>query len=302
MKTNLWIDTDMGNDDIMAISMLFLSNKTSIKGISLVNGVSSVNRGYENINVLLTYCGVNIPILSGYTTALVPNNTTFPIQDRKRAENLTLLSNLGIPKNKLKNDKQIGVKSIASFISKNITILALGPLTNLASIIQNQGAKFKNNVNQIILMGGGLKKGNVPPSRKAEYNIWLDPQAAQIVFNSGIPIIMVGIDATSCVPNSKEFVSLISEIQPNTIFGKIIKAITLGNTTDFDYFYDPLAASLLFNSTIQTDSKQGQINVSLKGDDIGTTYLNACSNGNVKVVTNVNSERFFSLLIDLMTL
>lgn len=301
MKINLWIDTDMGNDDIMAISMLFLSNKISIKGISLVNGVSSVNRGYENINAILTYCGVNIPILSGYTTALVPNNAAFPIQDRKRAEDLTLLSSLGIPNNKLKIDKQIGVKSIPGFISKNTTILALGPLTNLASIIQNQGAKFKNNVNQIILMGGSLKSGNVPPSRKAEYNIWLDPQAAQIVFNSGIPIVMVGIDATSCVPNSKEFVSMITEIQPSTIFGKIIKAITLGNTTDFDYFYDPLAASLLFNSTIQTDSIQGQINVSLKGDDIGTTYLSPCSNGNVKAIIKVGSEGFFTLLVDLMT-
>ena len=300
MKTNLWIDTDMGNDDIVAISMLCLNQQITIQGISLVNGVSRVDQGYVNIANILSYFGLSLPILKGFSKALIPNSSAFPTLDRERVEKLNLLTGLNIPSKSKSVIKNINDQSVTNIIADNTTILALGPLTNLAMLLKEDKEKFKSKITKIVLMGGGINNGNVPPLRKAEYNIWLDPQAAQIVFNSGIPITMVGMDATSCVPNTKEFVEIVNNIKPKTKLGQVIKAITLGNTSDFDYFYDPLAASILFDPSIVTEKYRGNIQVVLKGDEFGRTIFNNNNDVQVEVVMNVNADKFFELLITLM--
>jgi inosine-uridine nucleoside N-ribohydrolase len=145
-------------------------------------------------------------------------------------------------------------------------------------------------------MGGGIEKGNVPPNRLAEYNIALDPQSAEKVFNCGIPITMIGIDATAFVPASNEFKNIIKKTKPVNKTAQILKLIIMNNETDFDQFYDPLAAAWFFNKEIFNSTLRGNINVPSTGKESGKTILNINSKGNVNIPLEANAKLFYDLI------
>ncbi|HET9946998.1 MAG TPA: nucleoside hydrolase [Patescibacteria group bacterium] len=301
-KQNIFIDTDMGNDDIMAISQLLFYSSINIVGISVVNGVATKTSGYENLQTLCNYLKVTIPSKLGYQKAISEKDASFPSRDITRANNLTLLKSLKLKK--LKNQKKIN-KSVEKFIYENViqntaTILTLGPLTNLAKTIEIYGEKFTKNVKQIVMMGGGINRGNVSPNFLTEYNIYLDPEAAQVVFSSGIPIIMVGIDATSYAKITNKFIDQIKTFNPKDKRAKIIQEIIINNDNDFNAFYDPLTAYLLKDDSIITKRLECSILVSVKGKNRGQTIPIVSKNPNVTVVMKVNPSKFYNQMRNFM--
>lgn len=298
---NIFIDTDMGNDDIMAICMLLSVPNITIKGISTVNGVSGVKKGTYNLLQILRFLNQMIPINQGYDTTEQDTTTSFPKRDIERAENLVLLNSLNLPivNQPLTVSKKVEQFIFDSCVNKTI-LLALGPLTNIAKTIDMYGKKFKQRVSNIILMGGGIKKGNVPPFQKAEYNIWLDPLSAQKVFSSGIPITVIGIDATSKAPTTSAFKKLTNTITPTTLEGIIIQQIILNNDCDFDAFYDPLAAAILINSELISEEILTSIEVILKGRERGKTIIKNEKRNTIRWVMNIQSNQFYDLVLNLM--
>ncbi len=304
-KIPIYIDTDMGNDDLIAIAMLMLSKKLDIKVISTVFGVASVNKGTNNLAKILTYINQNIPIVKGKTKALNLNwNAKFPKIDCLRANNLTLLKNLNIP-TKSKNIKTYS--SIESFYqiiqkeSKKITLVCLGPLTNIAYLIKKYQEKFTNKINQIILMGGAINSpGIVPPANISEYNIYLDPESAKIVFNLNIPITVVPIDATQWVPAMfmpKKIYSKIKLSKPQNKISQLIKELIINNNSDFDYFYDPLVSAIMEKPQIIKQSLSGDINIVSKGKNRGQAKLLSKKKGNIQVISKVNPCQFYNQLL-----
>lgn len=301
-KQNIFIDTDMGNDDIMAISQLLFYPSINIVGISVVNGVATKNSGYKNLQSLCNYLNITIPSQLGYQNAISEKDAAFPSRDISRANNLTLLKSLKIKK--INNNTQFK-KSVEQFIFENVTqnkatILALGPLTNLAKTIDVYGEKFTKNVKQIVMMGGGINRGNVTPKFLAEYNIWLDPEAAQVVFSSGIPILMVGIDATDCAKVTDEFVNEVKTTNPTDKKAKIIQQIIINNDNDFSAFYDPLTAYLLKDKSVITKKINCNIKVSLKGKARGQTKPIDTLRPKVSVVIKVNPSKFYNQILNFM--
>jgi inosine-uridine nucleoside N-ribohydrolase len=298
------IDTDMGNDDIMAISMLMESVQIQISGISTVNGVSRSTVGALNLNKLLKFCDKDIPIVIGSEQALYEKNAQFPERDILRAEKLTLLNALKMP---LKPDESLikSINTIEDNIYENVTngtrtIIALGPLTNIAKTLIKYGQKFENSVDELVLMGGGIKKGNVSPLNFAEYNIWLDPEAANIVFKSNLNIYMIGIDATQYVPTSSAFRKKIASSRPNKKSTKIIKEIIINNDNDFNQFYDPLAISLFLNPKISLQEIRCSISVDLNGNTRGRTCVVPKYKKNTRVVLKADKNKFYEYVWDLI--
>lgn len=290
-KMNLWIDTDMGNDDIMALAMLVQDPSINIKAISLVNGVSRVKKGLPNLKGILKFLNLSPFLFEDTSIKEYPYKLEFPKQDINRAEELTLLGKLPIKPLKTKPDD---LKNLFPTLPDQSVLLALGPLTNIASLIQSDPKLFKKKVAQIVLMGGGIEKGNVPPLRVAEYNIALDPSAAKAVFDFDIPITMVGIDATAQVPCTDEYKQKVKQLNPTSQSGNLLKEMIINNEGDFDQFYDPLAAAILMNSELIIDSLSGQIEIDNDSKKAKTVFISKTGNATVPML--IDQMQFFGLL------
>lgn len=304
--TPIIIDTDMGNDDIVAICMLLLSKKFSVKAISIVNGVASTDAGTKNLAKILAFIGrTDIPIISGAQQALLEKKAAFPLIDRQRANNLSLLPELNIPQFSLtRMPISNSLDSLSQIIfNQKPTILCFGPLTNIARLITKYGQKFTSQIPQVFVMGGAISAGNVPPKNICEYNVYLDPEAAKKIFSSNIPITLVPVDATKFVPAKKDkinksFYQQLKNSQPTNKLSLIIKTILLNNRTDFYYFYDPLLAAILEKPTISTVVSKAKIKVVLKGQNRGKTLKDNTKKGKVKIISQINSQSFYNLLLN----
>jgi non-specific riboncleoside hydrolase len=144
------------------------------------------------------------------------------------------------------------------------------------------------------MMGGGITKGNVPPDYIAEYNIALDPKSAAVVFDSRVPVTMIGIDATQYVPCTSKFKESVKDITPQGKIGTIIKSIIMNNTNDFSDFYDPLV-SFYLSETSSFSSIKGKLESSCKTSTYGKTTLTQNSTKDT-VITRVIPESFYSYL------
>jgi inosine-uridine nucleoside N-ribohydrolase len=301
-KPVLFIDTDMGLDDIIAICMIVASNAFDICGISVVNGVSPTRVGIRNLTRILSYLGVSIPLYLGIDQRTQRSRTQFPCTDRRRAKTLVPLATLSLP------DAQPDPLPLAKLtddllVKKSATILCLGPLSNIARFLISKN--IRNAIQKLIIMGGSLiVPGNVPPRNVAEYNIRLDPRAADYVLRSDISTTLVPIDATRFVPastkdpRSAETIVKIQRIKPKARTGEIIRNIIAGNDGDFQQFYDPLAAMVLIDPSITTGIIPCSLGVVLRGQNIGKLYR---TQGHpITIVDGVNAKQFYTLLLRLV--
>lgn len=182
------IDTDPGVDDALAIMLAIKSNEFKIEAITTVAGNSSIKNTTRNARWVLDKLGeTSIPIYSGSGAALNGRfSDSFVMGD----------SGLGgiFPENEIELSNN-AVEKIIELIRANpdqITIVAIGPLTNIAKSIQKNSEVMKR-IKQIIIMGGAI---NVPGnmSRVAEFNVFNDPEAAEIVFNFPVRKVLVPLD------------------------------------------------------------------------------------------------------------
>lgn len=198
-------DCDTGIDDALAILLGVMSKKLDFKGISTVAGNSNVMDSTKNTIRVLRLLQKDIPVYKGAERPLV-----YDLIDAEHVHGEDGMGNSSLP---LIDDDEvtrtIQNKSACEFIVEStqkyncITIVTTGPLTNLALAILS-GDLVKENIEEVIVMGGVMSKpGNITIS--AEFNIFVDPHAAHIVFNAGLPITLVPLDITHEVILTPEF-------------------------------------------------------------------------------------------------
>ena len=202
-QEHVWVDTDPGrfSDDNVAIVMLARSpDKVHIDGISTVSGNVWSKEGVDNIRATLTLLGKQIPVRLGAQNPLVH---TVEMSQREGA--LEFAGAFAMPRPPFERRVESAMEGILPAIERangNITIVAIGPLTNLAQILMRRpylGTRIK----QIIIMGGNVRvPGN--STKAAEFNFWFDPEAASIVLNSSIPKkILFALDICNKAPVTK---------------------------------------------------------------------------------------------------
>lgn len=184
------IDTDPGLDDALALMVAFASEELDVKAILSVSGNQSIEKTTANAAKIIQLAGKDIPLVQGADRPLV--------REKVFAADIHGESGLGSVKLPPVSFESAGdpiqvIYEHANKYAGKLEIIALGPLTNIAKAILLY-PNLKDLVARIVLMGGGHAFGNVTPS--AEFNIYADAEAAKIVFESGIPIVMVGLDAT----------------------------------------------------------------------------------------------------------
>ncbi|CCV16225.1 nucleoside hydrolase [Mesorhizobium sp. STM 4661] len=188
------IDTDPGQDDAVAILLALGSNELEIVGITAVAGNVPLKLTEKNARKICELAGrPDIKVYAGAIRPLVRELVT-----AEEVHGKTGLNGPDLPEPKMKLQNQYAVDFIVETLMKEqsgtITLCALGPLTNVALALIRE-PKIAPRIKEIVLMGGGFfEGGNVTPT--AEFNIYVDPQAADVVFKSGIPIVMMPLDAT----------------------------------------------------------------------------------------------------------
>jgi inosine-uridine nucleoside N-ribohydrolase len=204
MAKKIILDVDTGSDDAVAIMAASLSPEIQLEAVCSVAGNKDIDKTTENSLRVVQLLGTNTPVYRGNKTPLVKFlcNDRLPIRriDKKIMQNgkeVQMHSDyLDIPKSKIQEQKTPAPIFYVDYLrnaKEPVTIVAVGPLTNIAMALLID-EHIVNNIAEIIVMGGGYTITNVTPT--AEFNIWFDPEAAQIVINSGAKVVFVPLDAT----------------------------------------------------------------------------------------------------------
>lgn len=303
------LDTDPGIDDTLAIILALNSPELLVEAITTVAGNVSQDKAHDNALKILEFLRVDdIPVAKG---ALKPL-----LKDVKNSEGFHGPDGLGdavLPTPKLRSYEKSAIdviKEKAEELSGELIIVAIGPLTNIASsIIAYPGITTR--IKELIIMGGAFNVtsygyGNVTPV--AEFNIWIDPEAAKIVLNSDIPITAVGLDVTTDPKNglSRKLFDKIKGMgtqKSNLVFNLCRKHI---DRSGHFYLHDPLAvAATVDRSIINTDKFMVDVETIgelTRGQTIADRrhldHIGEPRESNVDICVDVDNERFLNLFMN----
>jgi len=194
IKKKIIIDTDPGQDDAVALLLALASKELEILGITCVAGNVPLSLTSENARKILELTRyTEIPVFAGADRPIKRTLVTAEHVHGKTGIDGPVLEK---PKIKLQSKEAIEfiIETILSYPKDEITLCTLGPLTNIGLAFQRE-PRIKTLIKEIIMMGGGFfEGGNITPA--AEFNIYVDPEAAAEVLVSGIPITMLPLDVT----------------------------------------------------------------------------------------------------------
>lgn len=188
MKPNLILDCDPGGDD--AVAILLAAKHANLHAITTVSGNVSLAYTTRNALSLLEVIGADIPVHSG---ASRPLKCEPVYAEYVHGEGGFGDVKLPQPTREVSSQDAVGYLIESSRTIDGLWVAAVGPLTNIAMAIE-QDPDWVNRIEGLAIMGGGTDSGNITPM--AEFNIWADPEAARIVFNSGAAIKLCGLNLT----------------------------------------------------------------------------------------------------------
>ncbi|MFN2195575.1 MAG: nucleoside hydrolase, partial [Anaerolineales bacterium] len=280
------VDTDLGNDDVLALLYLMQHPGVELQAITVVGtGLVHCAPGVRNVHGLLELAGyADIPVSCGSEEPLGQEAEPFPASWRTSADRLW---GLGLPLNERQPASLAAPDLIADQLRQAeapLTILALGPMTNLAQALAAYPEMLPK-IEGLYSMGGAVEvPGNVyDPSlgfdnRTAEWNFFADPEAARQVFASGVPITLVPLDATNDVPVGMPLFRLLAQHHTTraATFTYDIFYINQGWIQSGGYYlWDTLAASVLTNPEVAEYQDYELQVIDTPGPDYGRTLSGA---------------------------
>ena len=180
------IDCDPGQDDAIALLLALASPELDVLGVTTVAGNQTLAKTTTNALRVLELAGrEDIPVAAGADRPLEEELVT-----AADAHGETGLDGPDLPPPRREALDEHAVDFLAER-AEGATLIALGPLTNVALLLERRAERPE----RLVLMGGAIAEGNMTPS--AEFNIWVDPEAAHRVFTSGLDVTMVGLDVTN---------------------------------------------------------------------------------------------------------
>ena len=306
IKKKIIIDTDPGQDDAVALLLALASKELEILGITCVAGNVPLSLTSENARKILELTRyTEIPVFAGADRPIKRTLVTAEHVHGKTGIDGPVLEK---PKIKLQSKEAIEfiIETILSYPKDEITLCTLGPLTNIGLAFQRE-PRIKTLIKEIIMMGGGFfEGGNITPA--AEFNIYVDPEAAAEVLDSGIPITMLPLDVTHKALTSR------SRIES---FRKIGNKAGIATAEMLDFFerFDvekygseggPLHDPNVIAYLLRPEFYEGKyVNVEIEvGSDLtrGMTVVDwwnvTTRKKNVYYIDKVKDEEFFNFLIE----
>jgi len=295
------IDTDPGQDDALAILLLALSGAVDIRAVTTVAGNAEIQKTTNNTRYILDLVDSPIPIYSGAEKPLKKALVLANVHGRSGLAGVRVIKKERL--NGLAADK------IIETVRANpgqVTILAIGPETNIATALLREPELAKL-IKQIVVMGGAI---NVPgnKSRTAEFNMFVDPEAAKIVFDSGVKVVMIPLDACNTMPMFlTDFEKIRGKLKRPILamMKQFIRGIAKFENFEGALVYDALAAYYLINPKA-FELKKMDIRVETRGElTAGMTVADLRNwggkNPNVDVATKIDRPAFIKDFIRILS-
>ena len=300
----LLIDTDTGSDDAVALVMALMHPGVVVEAVTVVAGNVPLEQGTQNALYTLELCGSDAPVFRGSAAPLLG-----PLESAQNVHGLDGMGDIGLPLSGREPSPGHAVDVLVGRINRSpgeLTLVTLGPLTNVALALLRDPS-IAGKVGNCVMMGGtGRGPGNVTPL--AEYNVWADPEAAKVVFESGMPLTMVGWDISReyAVFGPEDSARLREVGTPLAEFcvdiQRVLDAWARENTrlAGFD-LPDPVAMAVALDPSVATGTRRLFVAVETGGtwgrgqtvvDHLGVTGREP----NVEVVTEASRGRFLEIL------
>jgi len=294
-KTKVLLDFDPGHDDAIALLVAAFSPSIELVNLSTVSGNNSVEKTTRNALQLCEYFSLPYEVHPGAKKPLKKEPMYCPAIHGESGLD-------GFPfKDIEKEASSINAEdSIIETCLQNsgVVIVACGPLTNIATALKKE-PKIKEHISKIVIMGGSMGSGNVTPA--AEFNIYVDPEAAEIVFGSHLPVYMNGLDVTREVLVRQEVIKRMNKIgnRASDLFKILMDEFNLNQKKIFAWstggpLHDPITlVSLIDPKAVTYEYMNVEIDCS-GGSSYGRTncdrysYLNRQPNAYVAVSVNVD--------------
>ena len=300
-KRKIILDCDPGHDDAVAIMLLGRNPMFDLLGITVESGNQTLAKTGRNALNLCQYLKIDVPVCLGASNPIIKEVEVCPAIHGESG-----LDGFTFPDLKIKFDTRHAVDFITETImnsNEKVTMVTTGPMTNLALAIRME-PKILDNIEEVVLMGGSYNNGNVTPA--AEFNIFCDPEAAYISFNSGLKVTMVGLDVTRKVLVLPEVVERMSKIDTDAgdLFTKLMIVFNENQKRVFGFdgapLHDPVTIAYLIDPTLlDVDYVNCEIDIS-HGSSYGRTncdifnYLNL--DKNTYVAKDINVEKFWDII------
>lgn len=295
------IDTDPGHDDALAIILLVKSRLFNILAVTTVAGNSTIQNVTNNARYILDLLKSDIPIYSGSRKPLARPLVLANVHGQSGLDGAEITKT-----EKLTNSAVSQIINLVRRYPNQVSIITIGPETNLAKAF-TQDPQLSQLVKQIIIMGGAISvPGN--KNRVAEFNIFVDPKAADIVFSSSTPKILIPLDVCNNLPL---FLNDFKKLKGSSLYHpimklmkKYIKGIKKFENTSGALMYDPLAAYYLINPSAYTTCLL-DVRIETKGElTLGMTVADKRNWGdqkpNISVVTKINRNDFVKDFIKIL--
>lgn len=302
IKHNILIDCDPGHDDAIALLLAFSTELIKVHGVSVSGGNQTIEKTFKNAKNILSYAGINTTLAKGLDKPLFRELEIAP-----QVHGETGLDGPVIPEAEYNYSNKNISKFLYDIINKNnfkMTICSTGPLTNIGNLLITY-PEIKSKIDKIVVMGGSSVGGNWTAG--AEFNILVDPEAADIVFKSGIPIVMAGLDVTHKALVYEEDIEDIKSVG-----GKISQFI--GELLDYFWIFhkekgfkgsplhDPCVIAYLIKPEI-FKSKDYYVEIDTDGEfTLGATVVDKYNvkgnKPNVKILLDIDRKAFVEILKD----
>jgi len=295
------IDTDMAGDDWMAILYLLQRPDITVEAITVAGtGEAHCEPGVRHAAGLVALAGEPvIPIACGRET---PWQGTHAFPDSWR-ENVDHLYGLTLPEGTNATPGQDAAGLLTATIQASplrVTLITLGPLTNVAQALQGIPSLVEN-LEMVYIMGGAVDvPGNIAISGvgidngTAEWNLYADPGAAKIVFESGLPITLVPLDATNQVPITTAFYKLIKKghatLEATFVYDLLTSRMDFIESGGY-FFWDPLTAAILTDESLAQFETRRLTVVDQEGPESGRTRPDE-NGAQVRVAVSADAGRF----------
>lgn len=298
------IDCDPGYDDIVALMMAHASDKVELLAITPVVGNVAYKYTSKNAATIAGYIGSKARVTKGSETPLefVPEKFGEKFHGTNGLLDIEIDNRTGV---ELEDNYAWDVMyELALKYSGELVICPIGPLTNIAKMIQKY-PDVVDHIKRLQIMGGNDKMPGFNEGSLAEYNIYIDPHACDIVLRSGIPITMCGLDCTR--PGSITIRELrdtcggdssVSEFMNGYVEFDLAMGDTLDNTTTT--IHDAIAIGVVIDPTL-FETKKAYVKCITEGDEMGRTVVDFDSKTpNVDFAMGADPKKFLNLLEDMM--
>jgi inosine-uridine nucleoside N-ribohydrolase len=295
------LDCDPGHDDAIALLLALASPELELLGVTTTYGNQTLEKTTANTLRVLELAGRgDVPVASG---ADAPLERSLVVAAHVHGE--SGLDGPTLPPASIEPVSTDAVGWMAGAVADApgpVTLVPTGPLTNVARYLTEHGT---DRLERIVLMGGSIAEGNMTPA--AEFNVWADPEAAQIVFDSGLDVTMIGLDVTHKAVTGPDVQRRLREAGSIGVFvAELVEFFTVYHRQTYGWegapIHDAVAvAHLLRPGLVETKLRNVEVELEselCRGRTVVDLWLRTDRRPNAHIGVDLDADAFFDLLVE----